>query len=83
MKAIKTTYSGPTNTRGSRITACDMDGNRITIGYPYNFSGMDCHAKAAWALCKKMGWTGTLHGGALKRGYVFVFGNALGTYRIK
>ena len=73
MKAIKTTYRGPTNTRGSRITASDEDGNRVTISYPYALSGMDCHAKAAVALCHKMGWTGKLHGGALKDCYVFVF----------
>lgn len=73
MKAIKTVYRGPTDSRGSRIIASDEDGNRVTVGYPRELSGMDCHAKAAVALCKKMGWTGTLHGGGLKDCYVFVF----------
>jgi hypothetical protein len=73
MKAIKTKYKGPTDTRGSRIIASDEDGNKVTISYPYELSGEDCHRKAADALCVKMGWTGALIGGSLKNGYVFVF----------
>ena len=74
MKAIVTKYHGPTNFKGSRITASDEDGNRVTIGYPHELSGEDCHRKAAQALCDKMSWTGTLVGGSLKNGYVFTFG---------
>lgn len=74
MKAIITKYHGPTNTKGSRITASDEDNNRITISYPYELSGEAVHRKAAEALCAKMGWTGTLVGGSLKNGYVFTFG---------
>lgn len=73
MKAITTKYHGATNTRGSRISACDLDGNRVSIPYPHELSGEDVHRKAADALCAKMGWTGTLAGGAIKTGYVFVF----------
>jgi hypothetical protein len=73
MKAIVTKYHGPTNTRGSRITASDEDGNRITIPYPYELSGEAVHRKAAEALCSKMGWRGSLVAGSLKNGYVFVF----------
>jgi hypothetical protein len=73
MKAIKTKYKGPTDTRGSRIIASDEDGNRITIGYPYELSGEAVHRKAAEALCAKMGWGRDLVGGSLKNGYVFVF----------
>src|SRR5258708_4084246 len=73
MKAIVTKYHGPTNHKGSRITASDEDGNRVTISYPHELSGEDCHRAAADALCKKMGWDGELIGGSLKRGYVFVF----------
>ena len=87
MKAINTVYNGPTNTRGSRITASDEDGNRITIPYPHELSGMDVHAKAAVALCNKMGWKGTLHGGGLKDCYVFVFAptkpDNYGAYKIE
>ena len=73
MKAIKTKYKGPTNTRGSRIIASDEDGNRITISYPYELSGEAVHRKAAEALCAKMNWPGELAGGSIKNGYVFVF----------
>jgi len=73
MKAIVTTYHGPTDTRGSRIVASDSDNNRASIPYPHELSGEACHRKAADALCAKMGWKGELIGGGLKNGYVFVF----------
>ena len=73
MKAIETRYYGPTNTRGSRIRAFDLDGNSVSIPYPYDLSGEGCHAAAAKALCKKMNWHGKLASGALERGYVFVW----------
>jgi hypothetical protein len=76
MKAIVTRYHGPTNTRGSTITASDEDGNRISLSYPYELSGEACHRAAAEALCAKMQWTGELIGGSTKHGYVFVFLNA-------
>jgi len=73
MKAIVTKYHGPTDRRGSRISASDSDGNRVTIPYPYDLSGEDCHREAAEALCKKMNWPAQLIGGGLRNGYVFVF----------
>ena len=73
MKAIRTKYHGPTDTRGPRITASDEDGNRVSIPYPYELSGEAVHRKAADRLCEKMNWTGQLAGGALKNGYVFVW----------
>lgn len=74
MKAISTRYRGPTSARGSRIVADDGDGNKVTISYPYEESNeMDAHAKAALALCQKMGWHGRLYAGAARNGYVFVF----------
>ena len=73
MKAIFTKYHGPTDFKGSRISASDEDGNRVVISYPYELSGEDVHRKAAEALCAKMNWPGKLVGGSYKRGYVFVF----------
>ena len=73
MKAIRTKYHGPTNTRGSRISATDEDGNRVSVSYDYALSGEAVHRAAADALCAKMNWTGDLIGGSLKNGYVFVF----------
>jgi hypothetical protein len=73
MKAISTKYHGPTDTRGARISAWDLDGNRVSIPYPHHLSGEDVHRLAAEALKTKMHWSGTLVGGATKSGYVFVF----------
>ena len=72
MQAIETKYLGPTNNRGSRITATCNE-NKITIPYPYELSGMAVHEAAAHALCDKMGWKPSYVGGATKTGYVFVF----------
>lgn len=58
MKAIITKYHGPTNTRGSRISASDQDGNRISMSYESDLSSENMHDKVAKALCVKMGWTG-------------------------
>lgn len=72
-KAICTRYHGPTNTRGARITATDLDGNRKSIPYPHELRSEEGHQKAAQELADKMGWKGKLVGGAIKHGYAFVF----------
>lgn len=71
MKAILTKYHGPTNTRGARISATDGDGNRVTV--PYDHAARDPHDAAALALCRKMGWLGTLAKGGTKTGNVYVW----------
>ena len=76
MKAITTKFLSATNFKGARIKASDNDGNGITISYPYEFSGAAVYAQAAIALCKKMGWTGTLISGSTQSGYVFVFSDS-------
>lgn len=63
MKAITVTYRGPSNCRGSRLVASDGDGNRVSIPYPSELSGSAPYARAATALCNKMGWKGQLIGG--------------------
>ena len=73
MKAIRTRYHGPTNTRGSRISADDGDGNRVTIPYPHELSGEKVHRRAAQTLCDKMGWRGAITGGAYKHDYYWTF----------
>ena len=83
MKAITTKYYGPTNSKGSRIIATDEDRNRISIGYPHELSGMDCQAKAAVALCRKMNWRGKLLGVGIKGGYVFVFTDSSKVYDVE
>lgn len=73
-KAIVTTYHGPTNSRGSRISAKDSDNNRVSISSPLELSGEEGHKLAAEALKKKMGWHGQLVGGHLKAGSFVVDG---------
>jgi hypothetical protein len=49
MQTIITKYYGPTNTRGARIVAqCERDS--LSIPYPYELDGDDCHEAAAQAL---------------------------------
>lgn len=70
MKTIVTKYHGPTNTRGSRITADDGDGNRVSTPYACELDSSENHAEACRQLCEKMGWGGRLQGGCLLRGGV-------------
>jgi len=74
MQAIQTKYHGPTNTKGSRISATCADGRRVYISYPHEIGGdMERHEVAARALCEKLGWIPErLEGGALKDGYAFL-----------
>ena len=73
MKAIKTTFKGPTNTKGSRIIATDGDRNKIIIPYPHELNTEDAHRLAATRLCAKMNWSGELITGWLKNEAVHVF----------
>ena len=80
LQAIETKYHGPTNTRGARIIAVSASGVRVTIGYPYELSGVYCHAKAAEALARKLEWISEgaafedqFVAGSTQKGYVFVF----------
>ena len=62
-QAITTKYHGPTNTRGSRISATSASGTRIYVPYAYELSVDECHEQAAKALCTKLGWTGQMVAG--------------------
>jgi len=75
MKAIQTRYMPATNTRGSRIRAFAEGVKPLSIPYPHELSGSAVHAAAAVALCKRMGWSGTLVSGGLpdQSGEVFCF----------
>jgi hypothetical protein len=66
MKAIRTRYYGPTNTKGSKIVATDGDRNSISIGYPYGLNSDEGHELAAYLLMQKMGWTNELVGGGFQ-----------------
>jgi len=73
MKAITTKYHGPGNVRGSRITASDDDGNRVVSSYDHALNSEGNHAAAARKLCQKMNWTGSLTGGHIREGMVWVW----------
>lgn len=72
-QAIVTKFLGPTNTRGSRITA-SCDAGRITIGCDDSLDVAENHAAAALALFHKLGWheRNSLVMGGTAAGYVFV-----------
>lgn len=72
MKAILVKYLPATNRTGSRLKATDVDSNSLTIPYPHE--SRHAHADCAVALCRKMGWKGTLVEGGLGDGTsVFTF----------
>jgi hypothetical protein len=73
VKAIFTKFHGPSNVKGSRISATDEDGNRVMVSSDHALSQDGRHDKAALALCQKMRWTGVLIRGGLKGGNVYVF----------
>lgn len=73
MKAIQTKFLGPTNFKGSRVKAFDLDGNSTTLSYDHGLNTDEMHAKAARTLRDKMGWRGSMIGGYVKNGMVFVF----------
>jgi len=73
MKAISTKYHGATDTKGSRISARDCDGNRVFVSHHTALGQEDSHKRAVRALMEKMGWDGELIGGYVGSGMVWVF----------
>jgi hypothetical protein len=72
--AIITKYHGPTDTRGSRISArTTSDRPKVFVPYQYEYSHERAHLPAVLAYCKKMDWHGTLACGGVDDGYVWVF----------
>lgn len=69
MKAIKTQYLGPTNTRGSRILASTGEkGQRLYLAEWGSLSIGAAQALAALRLCEKMGWPLDMVGGGFPDG---------------
>lgn len=70
---ITTRYSGPTDTRGSRITA-KGHGRQLTVPYDYNLTATGNHEAAALDLATLLGYTGDLRyvpAPRLTKGYRF------------
>ena len=74
MKAIVVKYYGPTNTRGTRLTA-RVEGGSVTLPREYALNVDEDALRVARALCDKFGWNAeSLVGGGLPNGdRVFVF----------
>lgn len=62
MQAIRTRYHGPTDTRGSRITA-SCEAGKLTVPYDYALDIGENHRAAALALAEKLGWTRWIYAG--------------------
>lgn len=80
-KSIITRYHGPTDHKGSRISASAEGVPRVYLSYDYGLNAADNHAAAAAALANRHGWLKDgmqLTGGGLPngRGYAFVFTTA-------
>lgn len=71
-QAIKTRYSGPTNTREARIIA-SCDAGRISVPYAHDLDSEGNHLNAARSLCAKLGWDGELASGVINNEYIHVF----------
>lgn len=76
MQAITVKFLGPTNTLGSRYKATCAAGS-LTLSTDFALNSQDNAARAAVALCKRLGWTKPYYGdlvcGGLEDGsYVFV-----------
>lgn len=72
-QAIETKFHGPTNSRGSRVSAKASAG-RVTLSWNHALNSEDNHRAAARALAEKFKWKGEWVGGGMAndRGYVFV-----------
>lgn len=55
MQAIQTKYHGPTNVRGSRISA-KCDAKRIVLSWDHSLDADGNHKMAAAELIKRLGW---------------------------
>lgn len=74
-QAIFTKYFVPNEHRCSRVIARSSGGLSITVSWDDALYIEANHRRAAVALCKKLGWVGTLTtgGGARGEDYVYVF----------
>ncbi len=84
MQTIETKYHGPSNVRGSRISAT-ASGNkaRVILSYDHALNGDDNHKAAARALMDKLDWRGVYVGGHTKTGMVFVNADTRFEYSVK
>lgn len=75
-QSIVTRYHGPTNSRGSRVSAVSASGHRVTLHWDSALNTDENHTAAALQMAQKLGWSGDWHGGALGTGDGYCFVNA-------
>ena len=76
MKAIRTTYLGPTDTKPSRIKASTGE-QSIIVSYSHELTSDGEHGRAARMLADKYAWKGDLIGGGFPDGsMVWVFADS-------
>lgn len=71
-QSITTKYHGPTNTRGSRVSATSASGHRLFLQWDDACNSGENHIAAARELARKLDWAGAWQGGSTKDGYCFV-----------
>lgn len=71
-QAIKTTYYGPTNTKGARVRA-KCGAKTLWINWDYGVGVTENHSNAAKSLSKSLGWSQSLITGWLGHVGVHVF----------
>lgn len=82
MQTIITKVLPVTNTKPTRIKATSTSGLSVTVSR-YSFDSMeDAHEAAVRALMGKLNWTGTMVGGNMKEGMVWVFARNAPTIRV-
>lgn len=73
MQTIETKYHGPTDTRGSRLSATASGcRKRVWVSYDYALNSEGNHMAAAQKLMEVLDWTGQYVGGHTQTGMVFV-----------
>lgn len=73
MRTIATKYHGPTNCKGSKISATASGaGKRVYVSYDHALDIDGNHKAAALKLMKELNWHGQYIGGHTKDGMVFV-----------
>lgn len=56
VRILVTRYHGPTNTRGSRVSARVPSGRRLTLSWDYSMGTEANHERVACELAEIMGW---------------------------
>ena len=78
MQAIRTRFHGPTDTKGSRISAKNRS-RTIYVGYDHALDLIDNHRAAARELKRIMPWGGDMVGGSFDGDWYWVFDDDIST----